>query len=142
MKVYNKINEELKDGMQFNEVKPLLDQPLDMAYCTATPKIGGTFSIRLPALDWEDGMQATYVFQYDGKADAKETTFPASLTVTPVANDIPSHCMNNFDGNVGMDCELKFEESKPISIQTEFMVSLTEEEIHKLNAYLNKWPKK
>ncbi len=115
------------------------DRPMELALLTAIPAGSGTFSIQLPSMDWEDGLKAVFTFSYDGKAPAGSLSLPASMRVVPVQGDIASHCMDAVDGKVTEDCELHFEEGRPIDIQTAFEIHFTGDEIGRLNAYLAKW---
>ena len=115
------------------------DRPLELALCTVIPKGNGLFSVQLPAVDWEDGLQAVYSFAYDGKAAGGDAALKGAMRVVPVLKVLPNHCVDAIDGVVTDDCVLHFESGKDIDIQTEVTVHLSREEVAKLNAYLAKW---
>lgn len=129
-----------KAGTLGNEGKTIrVDRPLDMALCTVIPKGDGTFSIQLPAADWEDGLQAVYAFTYDGKISAAEAVLPATMQVVPVLEDLESYCMDATDGKVSEDCILHFEKGRAIDIQSDVVIQLSGEEIGRLNTFLEQW---
>lgn len=117
-----------------------LDKALDLAVLTVIPGEGG-FSIELPAVDWEDGLQAVYAFTYDGKTEPGEISLPATMRVIPIPR-IASHCMDGSAGDLPQDCLLVFEENKPIQIQTDLTALLTCDEVEYLNKHLAKWGRK
>lgn len=115
------------------------DRPLDLALCTIIPKESGLFSVQLPAMDWEDGLQAVYSFTYDGKATADGTLLKGSMRVVPVLKVIPTHCTDANDGVVTEDCELHFEQGRDIDINSEVNIQFNRDELTKLNMHLLKW---
>lgn len=115
-----------------------MERPLDIALLTIIPK-GKAFSIQLPAMDWENDLQALYAFTYDGKAQASEAKLPASLRVVPIPKVIGGHCMDAADGTVTQDCQLQFEQGTAIDIQSDVTVYLSGEEMERLNAHLAHW---
>lgn len=119
-----------------------LEKPLDMALLTIIPKGGGSFSIRLPAVDWEEGLQAIYSFNYNGKVSAGEATLPAAMQVVPVIQDIESHCMDATDGKVTEDCIVCFEKGRSIDVASDVFVQLSKDEIGRLNTFLERWNKR
>jgi hypothetical protein len=115
-----------------------MDRPLDLALLTIIPR-GKAFSIQLPAVDWENDLQALYAFTYDGKAQPKEAKLPASMQVVPIPRIIGSHCMDAADGAVTQDCQLQFEQGRTIDIQSDITVCLSGEEMARLNDHLAHW---
>ena len=115
-----------------------MECPLDIALLTIIPK-GKAYSIQLPAVDWENDMQALYAFTYDGKAQPGEAKLPASMRVVPIPKIIGSHCMDAADGAVTQDCQLQFEQGIAIDIQSDVTVYLSQEEMALLNDYLAHW---
>jgi len=115
------------------------DCPLEIAFCTILPVGNHTFSVQLPAIDREDGMQAVYEFLYDRQNGVEKRPFPAKMRVIPLPVKLGSHCMDATEGSLAEDCLLTFEESRPIEIHSDFAARLSEDEISALNAYLEKW---
>lgn len=115
------------------------DRPLDMALCTVIPREDGLFSVQLPAVAWEDGLQAVYAFAYDGKAQGAEAALKGTMRVVPALKILPNHCVDAIDGVVTEDCVLHFEQGRDIDIQAEVTIHLDRDEIAKLNAHLAKW---
>ncbi len=132
-----------KTGAAPHEEKMVrLERPLDMALCTIIPKGGGSFSIQLPAADWEDGLQAVYAFTYDGNVNAAEAILPATMRVVPVLQDLDSHCIDATDGKVTEDCILRFEKGRDIDIASDVVIQLSRDEIGRLNTFLERWNKR
>lgn len=119
-----------------------LERPLDMALLTIIPKGGGSFSVRLPAVDWEDGLLAIYAFTYDGKVSAGEAALPATMRVVPVLHDIDSHCTDATDAKTTEDCISCFEKGRAIDIASDVIIQLSEDEIGRLNTFLERWNKR
>ncbi len=115
------------------------DRPLDMALCTVIPREDGLFSIQLPAVEWEDGLQAVYAFAYDGKTGGAEAALKGTMRVVPALKVLPNHCVDGIDGVVTEDCVLHFEQGRDIDIQTDVTIHLDRDEIAKLNSHLAKW---